>query len=186
MIQNRFHRYLKLPVQITKLKMFDTFPNDIKHEDLLSYRDANIENFHKMLGITTRHVEVFYTPPFKKIPIHVDGPEFDDHVKINQTWGPEEGVTQWFTSNYQQTAKTYTGEFSERPHNVIGADEKDCTLVWKANTNKPSLVNVGVLHGTDNPTDKGRWTICFVPAYKDTNKSIPWDNALEIYKDYLE
>ena len=43
--------------------------------------------------------------------------------------------------------------------------------------------NVGILHGTNNPTPEGRWTLSFIPQ-KD-EQYIHWDDALEIFKDYL-
>ena len=75
-------------------------------------------------------------------------------------------------------------DFSYREHRVLVSNPNDCTLVHQANTNTPSLVNVGQLHDTHNPTDQGRWTICFVPARGD-EYYIYWDEALEIYKDYI-
>jgi len=67
----------------------------------------------------------------------------------------------------------------------LWAEEKDCTLLYEANTNRPSLVNVGVLHGTNNPTNSGRWTICFVPTTLNED-FIHWDDALNIFKNYIE
>jgi len=123
----------------------------------------------------------------------------DDHVKINITWGPEEGVMRWWEANKTQVftdiedvKANYKGvdvdaadAFSHRQHTNVLAEEKDCTLVFESSTNKPSLVNVGVLHSTFNPTDKGRWTLCFVPAIPNGHGYIYWDEALEYFKDYI-
>ena len=96
-------------------------------------------------------------------------------------------MTQWWKSDIIRRESTYNnggkeiGEVSNIQH--IWANENDCELLYEANTNHPSLVNVGILHGTNNPTPEGRWTLSFIPQ-KD-EQYIPWDDALEIFKDYL-
>ena len=60
-------------------------------------------------------------------------------------------------------------------------------LVWEANTNKVSLLNVGQLHSTYNPTDVGRWTLCFVPSSSALRGGtyLTFEEALEVYADYI-
>ena len=170
----------------------------MKHYDINDYVDTAMHDFHKGLGLYVRHTEIFYTPPGGNLPIHCDEPEITNHVKINKTWGPEKGVTRWWTSNNvtvndgregaKEVLENFSNDtiedFSYREHRVLVSNPNDCTLVHQANTNTPSLVNVGQLHDTHNPTDQGRWTICFVPA-RENEYYIYWDEALEIYKDYI-
>ena len=197
-MKNIYHRHLKLPFEITKHPDFNGIPNDMKHYDINDYVDTAMHDFHKGLGLYVRHTEIFYTPPGGNLPIHCDEPEITNHVKINKTWGPEEVVTRWWTSNNvtvndgREGAKEVLENFSDdtiedfsyREHRVLVSNPNDCTLVHQANTNTPSLVNVGQLHDTHNPTDQGRWTICFVPA-RENEYYIYWDEALELYKDYI-
>jgi hypothetical protein len=200
MYENRYHRYLNLPFEVAKPEMFNNFPDDMKHVDINDYSDVNINKWLESLNLHVGHTEVFYTPPNGgKLPIHSDETTLDDHVKINITWGPEEGVMRWWEANKTQVftdiedvKANYKGvdvdaadAFSHRQHTNVLAEEKDCTLVFESSTNKPSLVNVGVLHSTFNPTDKGRWTLCFVPAIPNGHGYIYWDEALEYFKDYI-
>ena len=123
--------------------------------------------------------EVFYTPPHSKIPIHTDHGAYTHHAKINITWGPEEGDTM-VEVREDLSKEDYTGATSEF-HDNLWAKEEDCDFLYEANTNKPSLVNIGMLHGTNNPTDRGRWTLCFVPQ-DQRGKFIHWNDALKFLR----
>lgn len=197
---NRYHRYLNLPFEINRLEMFNEFPNDIKHFDINDYTDQKVVKWLHSLGLCITHTEVFYTPPNGgKLPIHSDEATLDDHVKINITWGPEEGTMRWWEAkktqvftdiedikaNYKGIDIDAADAFSHRQHTNVLAEEKDCNLVYETNTNRPSLVNVGVLHSTYNPTQLGRWTLCFVPGIPNGYKYIYWDEALEYFKNYI-
>ena len=73
-------------------------------------------------------------------------------------------------------------------HTLALGREEDCTLVYTANTNKVSLINVGELHSTYNPhPTEGRWTLCFIPASNKIRNGeyLTFQEALEIYKDYI-
>ena len=186
---NRYHRYLNLPFTIEPLSYFNEVGNEIRHDYLYNMElFPDLSEWLNTLGIILFMGEVFYTPPSGKIPIHTDHSTFSNHVKINVTWGPEEGVTQWWKSDIIRKESTYNnggkliGEVNQIQHNW--ANEEDSQLLYEANTNRPSLVNVGVLHGTNNPTLEGRWTLSFIPQKND--QYIHWDDALNIFKDYLE
>lgn len=198
-MKNIYHRYLNLPFEITKHPMFDTEPTELKHHDINPYRDPLVDEFHKDLGLIINHTEVFYTPPGASLPVHADDVTLDNHVKINITFGPEEGRIRWWQSNNTkvvtdtETAKQMlkdidvktADEFSEREHTNVLANRDECTLVYEANTNRPSLVNVGQLHDTYSPPHAGRWTLCFVPSIPNKGY-VYWDEAMEIYKDYID
>ena len=187
-LTNRCHRYLNLPFVIEPLSYFDEVGNQLRHDyiyDVTNYTD--FDAWLNIFGCNLFMGEVFYTPPYGKIPIHTDHSSYTNHVKINMSWGPEEGVTQWWKSDIIRRESTYNnggkdiGEVNNIQH--IWSNEDNCELLYEANTNLPSLVNVGILHGTNNPTPEGRWTLSFIPQ-KD-EQYIHWDDALEIFKDYL-
>lgn len=199
-MENRFHRYLNLPFEITKHPICNTTPTEMKHLDINPYRDHEMDKWHKSLGLYINHVEVFWTPPGASLPVHADDVTLDNHVKINITYGPKEGKIRWWQSNDTQvvtdteTAKEMLikdldpaeiDKFSEREHTNVLANRDECTLVYEANTNLPSLVNVGQLHDTYSPMHEGRWTLCFVPQIIGGPGYIFWDEAMEIYKDYI-
>ena len=80
----------------------------------------------------------------------------------------------------------YTVKTLEGP-TILLAKKEDCELIWEANTNKISLLNVGQLHSTYNPTNIGRWTLCFVPGSRAIRGGayLTFEEACEVYKDYI-
>ena len=72
-------------------------------------------------------------------------------------------------------------DYSTQP--ILLAKEEDSTFLFERNTNRPSLLNVGILHSTHNPTDEPRWTVCFVPGYK--GKMIKLKTALKVFKKFI-
>ncbi len=182
---NNYHRYLNLPFEIEPPEFFSQNGSTIKHQYINDYQCPQVNSFLESLNLYCRLVECFYTPPNSKIPIHTDHPSYTNHAKINVTWGPKEGVIQWWKSDKVTQHQFSGGEYTNERHSNLWAEEKDCTFLYEANTNRPSLVNVGILHGTNNPSNQGRWTLCFVPVTKNGNY-IEWSDSLQIFKDYIE
>jgi hypothetical protein len=202
MPQNKYHRYLNLPFEIRKPQICNVKPKDLKHYDIPNHKDNNISGFVKQFGLQIVNTELFYTPGGKKLPIHIDDWVKDDHVKINISWGPKEGTTRWwdapnfteeeeYDSNYNSLKDldhVKYENFSDRHHRSIILKEEECELVYEANTDKPSLVNVGTFHSSHNPTDEGRWTLCFILGYDkdDWDNLVPWDKAIEMFKEFID
>lgn len=193
---NVYHRYLNLPFEIKPPKFFEEEQgNTIKHYVLDDLDYPDIDNFFSQFNLMCGRKECFYTPPYGKVPIHTDHESYTNHIKINITWGPEEGVIQWWESDITEE-KIIDGnlENTSAYHHNLWAKEEDCRFLYQANTNIPSLVNVGVLHGTNNPTPVGRWTLCFVPLYKKNSSNyiqrnelcVEWNDAMKIFKNYIE
>ena len=186
-MNNIYHRYLKLPFEIARPPIAYNTPEDWEQISLRGkYTDFNIEAWLKKLGLECLKTEVFYTPPNGNVPIHTDdyddaGSSSDDHVKINMTWGAEEATVKWWVSEKTYRWQDPNADYSVQP--ILLAEEKDSTLVFEKNTNQPSLLNVGELHSTYNPTDQPRWTICFVPGYK--GKMIKFKTALRVFKKFI-
>lgn len=63
--------------------------------------------------------------------------------------------------------------------------EENSQIIYRANTNKISLVNVGIPHSTYNPTEEGRWTLCFGVHNKKTKSDLIWSDALKVFEDYI-
>ncbi len=173
---NIYHQYLQLPFEIKRPDLCYGSPTDAKITNLHDYRDENIEQLHNKLGIKTLIVEVVYTPPNSNLPIHSDAMPIDNHVKLNITWGnSDKAATRWWLP------KDRTTTFNTFP---INSDRNDYDLIYQAHTNSPCLINVGQLHDSYNPSNEGRWTLSTIPAHMD-NRFIQWDEAMEIYKDYI-
>ena len=114
-MSNWYHRYLNLPFTISPLSIFKEEGKTIKHFYINDYPIYPAEDWFNDLGIILALKEVFYTPPNSKIPIHTDHGRYTHHAKINITWGPEEGVIQWWKSDktYRKKMLGYADASSE-------------------------------------------------------------------------
>ena len=166
-------------------------------QHLPNHYDQNMVDFLAQFDMKLLMIECFYTPPNGgKVPIHTDFYHYEtEFVKINQTWGPEDGEIIWYKADktFEYTVKT--GMNTDGEQSVIYDDEitvltaapKDCTVLHRANTNKPSIVNTGVLHGTLNPGNQPRWTVCFQPVWDiETEQYVSWHEAMDIFKEYIK
>jgi hypothetical protein len=194
---NNYCRELTLPFEIKKPELFNTQPDHVVHEPLENHYDLNMVKFFKDHGLDLLLIECFYTPPNGgKVPIHTDFWWYEtDYVKINQTWGPQDGEIVWWDcpTSYEvflEPGENVTDAGEKITYNdkvrILTAKEEESKKLFSANTNKPSLVNTGILHSTINPSNEPRWTICFVPVYdKATEAYVSWKDAENIFKDYL-
>jgi hypothetical protein len=190
-MDNSFHRYINLPFEIVKPAHFEEHHDQPKHQ---AYLDTEADYAKPMLawlkqfGLKCEFIESFYTPAGGgSIPPHTDNAILTDMVKINITWGPEEGTTKWWSASRIRVfhATPEITENTNKNQTCLLADEKDCTLLYSANTNRPSLIQVGAIHSTYNPGTVGRHTLCFL-LYTEDMEHLTWDNAMDIFKDYIE
>jgi len=186
-MQQNYHRYLDLPFSIKKPPIDFTVKPEWDNIDLQhKYKDKEMESWLSDLGLTCSKVEVFYTPPHGSVPIHADDYDMkknkaDDHVKINISFGPEEASLRWWKSSKTFLVKDASMDCTSRL--TLASLEEDSEMVYEVNTNFPSLVNVGELHSTHNPTDEGRWTLCFVPCMR--GRMITMSRALIIFDQFI-
>lgn len=188
-MENIFHRYIKLPFTVEKPIEFNQHWDTVFHFDLDLDKpySKNMLNWLKPFDIITTNVDCFYTPPGGKITPHADSKTLNNQVKINVTWGPEEAKTVWWKSDkyYKSTYIGGESELMKRSFDLLEAKEEDCAFLYSANTNSPSLVNVGQLHSTCNPGASGRHTLCFNLAYED-GSPVNWHSAVEIFNNFIE
>lgn len=178
----KFHRYLNLPFDIDLTTMFDFDLKENDHKIL----DANtlgseVNKWLRDNGLICGYAEAFYTAPNSSLIIHCDSPTLDNHVKINFTHGDDSSKTRWWKVKDESLLQRGGTEYGA---DILWAEEKDCDLAYEATINKPSLMNVGQLHSTYNPSDTGRWTLCIVPGTKQGN-FVSWTDALELFEEYL-
>jgi hypothetical protein len=184
--ENIFQHFVDLPVR-PGVDLFKSFPDDpetSKHvqvpEELL---DKEFIDFFKGFGIAQKQWEAFYTAPFGKIWVHTDTAGFSDACKINWTWGSDLSETRWWDIKDRTKLEPIVTDFNV---NYLRAEEEDCKLIFKQVMTKPSIVQVGLLHSTYNPTPEGRWTLCLPLVYPDFKDRLRWVDTLEMFKDYLE
>jgi hypothetical protein len=178
-----YHRYLNLPFEIKKPPIDYTVKPECDYI-LLDKKDmdSDMNSWLKELGLGCYFSEVCYTPPHSKVPIHTDSYDLRkgncNYIKINVTWGPDEGVIRFWESDKKFVVHAgIDGTLRQTAH------EEDSIIVHEFNTNKPSIVNVGELHSTHNPTDEPRWTLCFIPTLN--GKFISPEASLKIFDKFI-
>lgn len=157
---NNYYYYLNLPFTFNR----EVPPFVDTGHVLLNRQDVpKFEAWLNTIGLTIRHVDVFCKLPGwpetrkrkDRATIHIDGYEFDDHVKINFVYNSGSSKIVWYKlkegcSSFSDTSGAYTPSRSAWPD--------DCYPVESALTNRPMLVNVGQLHDVIDVDTK---RICF-------------------------
>jgi hypothetical protein len=199
-----YHKYLNLPFEYPKPERFnhpaDSYSILMDPNEIYQPFKEWIESF----GLTISNVfEAFYTRPNgSDVPLHADPgwiPGTHDICKLNFTWGPLDSTTRWYKiKDESKYIKYYFGEGGANKQlyddNIkpdidvnysIVANWDDVDLVYEAVIDRPSLINVGQLHSTWNPSPTDyRWTLCFILL--EDNELITFQRATEIFKDYIE
>jgi hypothetical protein len=144
--------------------------------------DSRLTEFLGRLNISIFHAEIFYTPPLRVLPLHIDS--IGGVCKLNFVFGGEGSLMQWWQSKHDHdTGARYT--------NAIGTEYsrmevKDCDLVWQQSIGQPSLINAGVPHQVINCTNTPRWCMSFCLADKRERKRLSWQQASKIFEQYCQ
>ena len=201
---NIYHRFINVPVDIPKPKVFEKTP-----ESFITYvgEEAVPSKFKEWInsfGLTLSNiVEGFYSGPNGgEVPIHNDTttkPGEHDAIKINMTWGPATSVIRWWKVKNESDLVEVVHDQTEindgftkagitpdiECHKCYTAESECVEKVHEVVINSPSIINVGQLHSTYNPDPNGhRWTLSFTPL-KD-GKIITFNNALKIFESCLK
>lgn len=148
-----------------------------------SLLDPVLIDFLKDCQIEVSHAEAFYTLPGKKIPIHVDTDVIDNHCKLNFVYGAVESLMQWWEPKNKNMQLTY--QLTSIGTKYLLFDSKDCNLVWESQVGCPSLINAGQPHSVINCTDQSRVTLSLVLYDSRKQQLLDWDDAVEIFKNYI-
>lgn len=182
---NPYHRYLNFPVTpgVDLFKMFPEEEDRLRHKQLdKSMLDPKFFEFFEQFDMQFPWIEAFYTPPFGKLWIHIDTDGYSDSAKINWSYCKAPGSElRWWVINDEKYLEPIDTQFGMRYHK---ADEEHCTMVFKREINKPSIVQVGELHSTFNPTPYGRWTLSLSVVDKYSPRRLTFKETCDIFKDY--
>jgi|Laugresbdmm110sd_1035091.scaffolds.fasta_scaffold132152_2 hypothetical protein len=184
--ENVYHRYVDIPCD-PKIDLFSRTDYDPMY-----YRHVKVEkeeinpeliDWFKQFDIQFVWFEAFYTPPYGgKIPIHTDTAEYSDVVKINWTFGAPGSELMWWEVKDPKHLGSFETEFGAK---YLTAEEKHCRLLYKKEIKQPSLVNIGVLHSTWNPTAEGRWTLSLPLIDMYSPERLRWNDAIERFEGLL-
>ena len=180
------HQYLNLPVmpEIDLFRLFPDNPDQLNHVAV----DPNMLNkefvdfIESIPGLRIPSWEAFYTPPGGKIWIHGDSDKITDFARINLSWGPKDSELVWWEPKPGIKLEPIVTAFGE---NYLRADEKDCNVIHRAVINRPSIVQVGMLHSTWNPGPGGRWTLAIPLAEKSEPERVSFEMAVAMFADYV-
>jgi hypothetical protein len=190
-MNNNYHRYLNIPVEFKPVFPTDTNFIDQMHgpsKHIGRYDMSMVNNEFKewlaTLNLNIRYSEIFHLVPGKYVEhaIHIDGTEFDRHVKLNFVYCDSPSYMNWYTLKKR---KSLSSRLTPAGTNFLSAHDDDVDLVYSVQVGKPSLVNVGVLHNISTGIQTPRCCFSFLIGYIDSNSIVTWDNAIEIFKDYI-
>ncbi len=148
--------------------------------------DLSLHELLDKLNCEILAAEVFYTAPNNLLSWHTDmGPVAKDFIKINFVWGSDDHSMEWgepiaVNKNYElsptQAGTTYV-HFKK--------EEVQFTASYKLTS--PTIVNVGRPHRViNNSLTNGRWCVCLIPGIKGRPDRIMFDEALEIFSEYVK
>jgi len=205
---NRYHRHLNLESYRPRVNFSKVETGDMKwlefHKTLTleQLRNPGLVRLLKSLGMTSYWIEVFYTPPGQDGIIHSDNTEWEDWAKIVFQYGAKGSTMRWWTSTHVKNLSTSIDQISKEDtpeiqeyrvmdrttdhyHGRIMASlVEHATLQYEAEIGASSLVNVGALHSSHNPTDDKRFVIT-IALFDFRGNRILWDDALERLKKYV-
>ena len=181
-MNNPYHYYLNLPVE---------FSTEFVDKENLRHAAIDVElinpAFRQWLSekdlVITRFCERFVLDPVRApmLPIHIDNPDSENHVKINYVFCDSPHTTVWYKLKPGKELK-----FAETFINTryAWADIDDCEPLYSATIGQPSLFNATILHGVPNVTSE-RITYSMTLSRISTGKFLSWKEAEEIFKDYI-
>jgi hypothetical protein len=151
--------------------------------DLNHKIDQRMVHVLDQVGLAIEHAELFYTPPGKSLPIHVDGMIIKPMAKINWVYGETGSRMRW----WKPRDSTQIIEHKKTPigTNYIGLDESEAEEVFSAEIQKTALVEAGTYHSVTNPTHAPRWCFSFILCSAADHQRVTWTQAREMLKQFV-
>jgi hypothetical protein len=149
----------------------------------MSTVDKNLVKFLSAVDVYITHGEIFYTPPYGKLPIHVDLHEFSNNCKLNFIFGAAGSKMIWWDKKPNVDLSFFYTPIGTK---YIMFEEDDCIPIHSARINQPSLVNIGIPHSIDNTTNEGRWCMSYTLRKIKDNNDLQWDDACILFDEYFK
>ena len=213
-MSNNYHRYIKLPFdfikpsetmrtmsseQEEKTSIWDTEKKGKTnvYKFNIPELNENVKSFLDEYDLFYNTKLMFYTSPKDRINIHVDSNKdanylndtqnyFDNHVKLNYTWENENSSLRWWKTDDNNNLKVDTHTYENgKTWKVIWAEEDKCQMIYEKRIDKPSIVNTGMLHSTNNPSNKERITLSYNLVKKENLQLLTFQEIEEVFGDLL-
>jgi hypothetical protein len=181
---NNYHRPLKLTedyspkVDFSKWISGEWEWHNFKTLRLEQLNNPKLVEFLFSHKLTSNWIQVFHTAPNTDSLIHSDNNNYDNWAKIIFQYGAKGSTMRWWTSEKFINHDTGYGE-------ILISKPEDSLLEYEIEIGTSSLVNVGPLHSSHNPTSEPRFSITLALFYLDKTRVL-WDDALEILSNYIK
>lgn len=208
---NRYHRFLDISDCIPNVDFtqwnIESVSEWAQFHKTLTLEDLNNSNLIQMLenlNMSSGWIEVFCTPPNSSGVIHSDSPIGEEWSKLIFQYTAPGSKMRWWTSEKIHIVSTDLTEVSTDQisdiENYVGGDrsgghyhgkiqvayESDSTLDYEVEVGLGSLINIGPLHSSYNPTDEHRLVVTVALFDASSGRRILWDEALDRMKDYVK
>jgi len=129
-------------------------------------------------------VEVFHRQPLAIGNIHSDLDTVGDYSKLNWIYGGEGSIMKWYKINktYVKSETTHTTDINSY---ALYYKDAEVDLIHSQTVGQPSLVQVGIPHRVVNGNAE-RFCVCVVFEDRDTKKRPTFQEALELFKNYIK
>lgn len=137
----------------------------------------------QQFGIHIQRLEIFHTQPNRITGWHIDMNPPQDWIKIN--WVYEKGVShmEWGDLNIKSPL---ISKISTAGTSYVNLATDEVTAICRHSLQGPTLINSGRPHRIDNTKSTDRWCLSAIPWYSDKRCRISWNDAVQIFKEYLE
>ena len=188
-MKNKYIAELKLPFEIDLAparKVIAEYKN-LGQYNIFSYEqswlDRTLAEFFHSRGCFITYQEMFYTPPFGKLPIHVDQEQFSNMAKINWILGAQGSEMVWWNPKDPTQTNTHTTPTGTK-YMLFSEDMVDEEYRFPVRTS--TFINAGIPHSVDNHTNEGRWCLSHCVSMYGHAESIQMDQVHEIFKDCIK
>lgn len=200
-MNNIYHRYIDVPFEVPKPERFETpGTNHYCHYFDKSVATDEMKTWLQSYGLTvSNQVEGFYTAPKRSIDLHTDThtkPGEADGCVMNFTWGPANSVTRWWKIRDENKLIKFSHDTHHTGLDKVGVEadiendfcwfarREDADIVYEKHIIKPSLLNIGQLHDTYNPSETDiRWTLSFTML--KNGRPLLFAEALDLFADLI-
>lgn len=183
-MKNIYHGLLNIPITFNPI--FPKEPPRYITPYNISLNEKELVSWLASLNLKIKKVLLFYMDP-ERVDVgtpHVDSNEpYDNQVKINFVYSTHPSIMRWYQPKEGVDLRIYK-EQTMLANPYLGANADDLEVVHTAQIGTPSLVNVGQWHDISHVTAP-RYCFSCILAHSDQYKTLYWDEAVVIFKNYL-
>lgn len=146
--------------------------------------DKRLSTLLSNLDITIAHSEVFFTPPYSQLDIHIDVGGVGNLTKLNVCVSSNQSFMNW----YEVTSESIDHEAKSTQIGTpyISINRQHTRLLHTECINGTFIVNAGIPHDSTNHTADNRWTLSMVLWDDINHRHLQFDDALIRLKQYYE